>query len=147
MVDATPLNFPRLPTPLLDDHNEARWLAMVAGGHAQPSLENPMDSTPPRQTGDDDTVERPWFGPLKSPQKRLMEEADHDEDTTPRRRSIRLAQTSTPVRPLNLKITVPQVVEAVEETDPANDTAEINQDVEDGVSQPLVFLQSDSTLP
>jgi len=120
---------------------------MVAGGRAQPSLENPMDSTPPRQTGDDDTVERPWFGPLKSPQKRLMEEADHDEDTTPRRRSIRLAQTSTPVRPLNLRITEPQVVEAVEETDPANDTAEINQDVEDGEPQPLVFFQSDSTLP
>jgi hypothetical protein len=117
---------------------------MVAGGHAQPPLENPMDSTPPRQTGDDDAVERPCFVPPKSPQKRLIQEMDHAEDTTPRRRSVRLVQTSTPVRPLNLRITVPQVEEAVDEPDPANDTAEINQDVEDGEHQPLVFFQNDS---
>jgi len=117
---------------------------MDAGGHAKPPSEDPMDSTPPRQTGNDDTAEWPCIGPLKSPQKRQMQEMYHAEDTTPRRRSTRLAQTSTPARPLNLRITVPRV-EAVEETDPGNDTAEINQDVEDGEHQPLVFFQSDPT--
>ena len=125
MANATPVELLRLPTPLLHDHNEARWLVMDAGSHAQPPLENPMDFTPPRQTGDDDAAEGLWFGRLTSPEKR-------PEDTTPRRRSARLAQTSTPVRPSNLRIIVPQVEEAVEETDPANDTTEINQDVEDG---------------
>ena len=120
---------------------------MVSSGHAQPPLENAPDSTPPRQTGDDDTEERPWFVPPKSPQKRLMQEIHHAEDTTPRRRSTRLAQTSTPVRPLNLRIVVPQVEEAVVETDPANDTAEINQDVEDGEHRTSAFLQSDPTPP
>ena len=139
MADATPVELLRLPTPL-HDHNEARWLVMDAGGHAQPPLENPMDFTPPRPTGDDDTEERPWFEPLDSPQKR-------PEETTSRRRSARLAQTSTPARPLNLRITVPQVEEAVEETDPANDTAEINQDVEDGEHHPLFFFQIDPTPP
>ena len=106
---------------------------MDAGGHAQPPFEHPMDFTPPRQAGDEDAVERPWFERLQSPQKR-------PEDTTPRRRSARLAQISTPVRPLNLRITVPQVEEAVEEIGPANDTTEIGQDVEDGEHQPVIFL-------
>jgi len=100
-----------------------------------------MDFSPPHQNGDDETVERPCSGPLQSPQKRLMQEMHRTEDTTPRRRSARLAQTSTPVRPLNLRIIVPQVEEAAEETDPGNDTTEINQDVEDGEHQPLVFFQ------
>ena len=116
---------------------------MDAGAHPQPSPENPTDSIPPRQAGDNDTVERPCSGPLKSPQKRLMQEMHHAEDTTPRRRSVRLAQTSTPVRPLNLRITVPQVEGTVGEADPGNDTAEINQDVEDGKHQSLVFFQGD----
>ncbi|KAF9653107.1 hypothetical protein BDM02DRAFT_2137103 [Thelephora ganbajun] len=110
---------------------------MDAGGHPQPSPENPMDFTPPRQADGDDAAERPCSGPLKSPQKRLMQEMAHAEDTTPRRRSTRLARVSTPVRLLNLRITVPQVEEAVEESDPGNDTAEINQDVEDEPSQVL----------
>ena len=137
------LNFPvlRLPTLLLYDHNEARWLAMDAGSHAQPSPNNPMDLVPPHRTGDDDTVEGPCSGPHKPPQKRLMQEVHQAEDTTPRRRSTPLAQNSTPVRPLNLRITVPQV----EETDPGNDTAEINQDVEDGEHRRLVLFQSDPT--
>ena len=144
---ATPVELPRLPTPLLNDHihNEARWLAMDVGGHPQPSPENPMDFIPHHQTGDDDTVDRPCSGPLKSPQKRLMQETHHAEDTTPRRRSVRLAHTSTPMRPLNLRITVPQIEGTVEETDPGNDTPEINQDVEDGRHQPRVFFQSDPT--
>jgi len=120
---------------------------MDAGGHAQPSPEDPMDFAPLRQTGDDDTVEGPCSGPSKSPQKRLLQDVHHAEDITPRRRSARLAQTITPLRPLNLRITVPQVEEAVEETDPGNDTAEINQDVEDGGHQQLTFFQSDSMYP
>ena len=107
--------------------------------------ENPMDLAL-HQAGDDDTAERSRSETLKSPQKLLMQEMHHAEDTTPRRRSVRLAQTSTPVRPLNLRITVPQVEEAVEETDLANDTTEINQDVEDGEHQLLVSFQSDQYL-
>jgi hypothetical protein len=117
---------------------------MDAGGHPQPSPENHTDFIPP-QAGDDNAVERPCSGPLESPQKRLMQEIYHAEDTTPRRRSVRLAHTSTPVRPLNLRIAVPQVEGTVEETDPGNDTTEINQDVEDGEYQPFVFFRSDLT--
>lgn len=105
---------------------------MEARGHPQPSPENPTDFVPPHQTGDDDTVERSCSGPSKSPQKRMVQEIHHAEDTTPRRRSVRLVRSSTPVRPLNLRIAVPQVEGTVEETDPGNDAAEINQDVEDG---------------
>jgi len=114
---------------------------MDGGSHAKPPSEDPMDSTPPRQIGDDDTAEWSCIGPLESPQKRLMQEMYHAEDTTPRRGSTRLVQTSTPVRPLNLRIAVPRVEEAVEETDPGNDTAEINQDVEDGEHRPLVSFK------
>ena len=101
-----------------------------------------MSITPPPQTGNDDPIGRPCSGPLKSPQKRLMQEIYPAEDSTPRRRSVRLAQPSTPVRPLNLRITVPQVEEVVEETDLSNDGAEINQDAEDGESQPFIFFRS-----
>ena len=116
---------------------------MDADGHAQLTPGDLMGFTPSPETGDDDTMERPCTGPLKSPQKRLMQETYPAEDTTPRRRSVRLAQTSTPVRPLNLRVTVPQVKEVVEETDPSNDAAEINQDVEDGELQPFLSFQSD----
>lgn len=102
---------------------------MDAGGHAQPSPENPKDLIPPHRNGDDDTVERPCSGPPKSPPKRLMQEMHHAEDTTPRRRSSRLVPTNTPGRPLSLRIVVPP---AIGETDAGNDAAEINQDVEDG---------------
>ena len=126
------LNF-LLPTPPLYDHNEARALVMDADGHAaQLTPEGTMDLTPPPETENGDTVEKSCSGPLKSPQRRLVQEIYPAEDSTPRRRSTRPTRTSTPVRPLNLRITVPQVEEAVEETDLSNDGAEINQDVEDG---------------
>jgi hypothetical protein len=112
---------------------------MDADGHAQLTPKDPINITPPSEAGSD-TVERPYSGPLKSPQKRLRQEIYPAEDTTPRRRSVRLAQTNTPVRPLNLRITVPQVEEVVEEIDLNNDAAEINQDVEDGKPQPFYFL-------
>lgn len=139
MAYATPVELPP-PNSAAYDHDEARGPVMDAHGHVQITLEDPVDFVPPPRTGNDDTVERPRYGPLKSPQKRLMQESYPAEDTTPRRRSARLAQTSTPVRPLNLRITVPQVEEAVEETDMGHDVAEINQDAEDGESQQFVFI-------
>lgn len=105
---------------------------MNADGHVRPPPENFVDFTPPSEASDNDTAETPCSGSLVSPRKWLMQEIYHAEDTTPRRRSARLAQTATPVRPLNLRITVPQVEEAVGETDTSNDATEINQDVEDG---------------
>ena len=114
---------------------------MDADGHTQLTPEDPM--SPPPETWNDDTVGRPCSGPLESPQKRLMQEIYPPEDTTPRRRSSRLAQPGMPVRPLNLRIAVPQVEEVVEETDQSNDGAEINQDAEDGQYQPFIFFHSD----
>lgn len=119
---------------------------MDADGHAKPIPEDPMGFTPPPGTRNDDPVESPPSGSPGSPQKRLIQEIYPAEDATPRRRSERLVQTSTPVRPLNLRITVPQVEEIIEETDLSNDAAEINQDVEDGESQPFVFFRSDQHL-
>jgi hypothetical protein len=116
---------------------------MDAGGHAQPLPEDPIGFIPPRENGGDDDAERSCFVPLKSPQGLFMQDIHPVEDTTPRRRSARLTQTSTSLRPLNLRITLPQTEQAVEETDPGNDTADINQDVEDGEHQPSVFSQSD----
>ena len=113
---------------------------MDPDGRVQLSSEDTMGITPPQETRNDDTVERGCSRPLKSPQKQLTQEIYTAEDATPRRRSARLAQTSTPVRPLMLRITVPQVEEAVEETDPGNDTTEINQDAEDGERQLFAFF-------
>jgi hypothetical protein len=113
---------------------------MDADGHAQPPPEDPMGFIPPRENGGDDDAERSCFVPLRG----LFTQDIHPvEDSAPRRRSTRLTQTSTSVRPLSLRITLPQTEQAVEETDPGNDTAEINQDVEDGGHQPSVFFQSD----
>ena len=138
------LNF-LLPTPLLYDRNEARGLVMDADGPAQLTSKDPTGFTSP-ETWNSETAERLCSEPLKSPQKQRMQETYPAEDNTPRRRSARLAQTSTPVRPLNLRIIVPQVEEVIEETDLSNDGAEINQDVEDGEFQQSIFFQSDQYL-
>ena len=146
MADATPIELPPPPTPLLHDHNEARWPVMDPEGHARLSPEDTRDFTPPQETRNDDTVERGSSGPPNSPLKRLAQEIYPAEDSTPRRRSARLAQTSTPVRPSMLRITVPQVEEAVEESDAGNDTAEMNQDVEDGERRTFAFFRGGQCL-
>lgn len=105
---------------------------MDASSDSRLSPGDHMGSNPLHEAGTDDRVERLCPRPPKSPQKRFMQRIYPAEEVTPRRRSARLARTSTPVRSLNLGISTPQVEQVVEETDLGNDTAEIIYDVEDG---------------